>query len=209
MAERVGIIGGTFNPVHVAHLIIADRFAEQMQLDRVLFVPAYRSPFKLADADNIESTDHHRVAMLRIALESMPHSSISTIELERQGVSYTIDTLRTLQHEYAERSVKAELFLLIGGDQAAAFTKWRSWQEILSIAQLCIARRPHTIPQDVEMAIAYSLATEERTPQWIQAPLLAISSTEIRERLQVGMSIRHLVPQGVEAYLHAHNLYRR
>jgi nicotinate-nucleotide adenylyltransferase len=208
MKQRIGIVGGTFNPVHIAHLIIADRFAEQMALDRVLFVPTFRSPFKLADTDIQEDSDKHRLAMLKLALEGMPYCSVSTIEIDRQGVSYTIDTVRSIKEEYQAQSQPVELFLLIGGDQAAAFTKWRLWEEILEQAQLCIARRPHTIPKDVETAMTYNLTTEQRVPQWIESPLLAISSTEIRERLQEGRSIKHLVPATVETYLHAHNLYR-
>lgn len=208
MIERVGIVGGTFNPVHIAHLIIADRFAEQMALDKVLFVPAFRSPFKLADSEIAEASNQHRLTMLALALAGMPYCSVSTIEIERQGVSYTIDTLRAIKDEYNQQSKSVELFLLIGGDQAAAFTKWRLWEEILGQAQLCIARRPHTIPKDVETAMTYSLTTEQSVPQWIQAPLLAISSTEIRERLREGRSIKHLVPSAVEAYLLDHHLYR-
>jgi nicotinate-nucleotide adenylyltransferase len=207
MAQRIGIVGGTFNPVHIAHLVIADRFAEQMQLDRVLLVPAYRSPFKLGETDGIENSDKHRLAMLELSIAGMPHCSVSTIETDRQGISYTIDTLRALEADYQQHGTSAELFLLIGGDQAAAFTKWRAWQEILTIAQLCMARRPHTIPADVEQAIAYTLTTDERTPQWIHAPLLAISSTEIRDRVRADKSIRHLVPHDVEAYIYHHNLY--
>jgi nicotinate-nucleotide adenylyltransferase len=201
---KIGIIGGSYNPPHIAHLVIADRFAEQMQLDRTFFVPAYRSPFKLGEDSTEATTPEQRVAMLHLAIERNPSFEVNTVEIERADVSYTINTVKYFRTSFPD----AELFLLIGSDQAAAFTKWKDWEEILQLVQVCIARRPHTIALEVERAITFHLATTRREPVWIDAPILAVSSTEIRNRVAARLSIRFLVPRAVEGYIHDNRLYR-
>jgi nicotinate-nucleotide adenylyltransferase len=201
---NIGIIGGSYNPPHIAHLIIADRFTEQMALDRTFFVPAYRSPFKLGDDAMENTSSEQRLAMMRAAIESHPQFEVETVELEREEISYTINTVMYVE----ERFPKATLHLLVGGDQAAAFTKWKDWQEILKRVQLCIARRPYTISPEVERAIAFHLSLGDKSPRWIEAPILAISSTEIRQRVSVGQSIRYLVPDKVEQYIYDCGLYK-
>jgi nicotinate-nucleotide adenylyltransferase len=202
---KIGIIGGSYNPPHIAHLIIADRFVEQMGLDYAYFVPAYRSPFKIADDAVDASTSQQRLDMLNLATETNRKFDVDTFELDRAEVSYTIDTVNYFRKKFGE---SAELHLLVGGDQAAAFTKWKDWQEIIPLVQLCIARRPYTISPDVERAIAFHLSTDTRSPVWIEAPILAVSSTEVRERVQAGQSIRYLVPESVEQYIYHNNLYQ-
>jgi nicotinate-nucleotide adenylyltransferase len=202
---KIGIIGGSYNPPHIAHLIIADRFVEQMGLDYAYFVPAYRSPFKIADDAVDASTSQQRLDMLNLATETNRKFDVDTFELDRAEVSYTIDTVNYFRKKFGE---SAELHLLVGGDQAAAFTKWKDWQEIIPLVQLCIARRPYTISPDVERAIAFHLSTDTRSPVWIEAPILAVSSTEVRERVKAGQSIRYLVPESVEQYIYHNNLYQ-
>jgi nicotinate-nucleotide adenylyltransferase len=202
---KIGIIGGSYNPPHIAHLIIADRFTEQMGLDYTYFVPAYRSPFKIADDSLETTTSQQRVDMLGLATELNEKFEVETIEIEREGVSYTIDTVRYFREKFG---ADAELFLLVGGDQAAAFTKWKEWEEIIRLVQLCIARRPYTVSPDVERAITFHLSTDERSPVWIDAPILAVSSTEIRQRVSLGNSIHYLVPENVEQYIQHNVLYR-
>jgi nicotinate-nucleotide adenylyltransferase len=205
---RIGIIGGSYNPPHIAHLIIADRFSEQMRLDATYFVPAYRSPFKLGDDSVDTTTSEQRLDMLRLATEHHPSFEVETFETDRHDVSYTIETVRYFHRtKFADRD-DVELFLLVGGDQAAAFTKWKHWQEILTLVQLCIARRPHTISPEVERAIAFHLSTDGKLPVWIEAPILAISSTEIRNRVAHNQSIRFLVPHTVEQYILDNGLYK-
>lgn len=202
---KIGIIGGSYNPPHIAHLIIADRFTEQMKLDVTFFVPAYRSPFKIMD-DSIDfGTSGQRLEMLNLAIESNEKFEVDTVEIDREGVSYTIDTVRYFQEKFG---AEAELHLLVGGDQAAAFTRWKDWQEIVDCVQLCIARRPHTIAPDVERAIAFHLATDARSPVWIEAPILAVSSTEVRQRVANNQSIHYLVPENVRQYIYHNNLYK-
>lgn len=203
--KRIGIIGGSYNPVHIAHLIIADRFAEQMKLDQVFLIPAYRSPFKLEEEGTEFATAEHRIAMLRLAVEYYPQFEISTIETEREGVSYTIDTVRYFRELYPE----AELFMLIGSDQATAFTRWKDWVEIVRQVHLCIARRPHTISPEVEHVLSFTLSNEKGEPHWIDAPLMAFSSTDIRNRMESGRSIKFVVPWKVEQYIYENRLYMR
>ncbi|MFY8000685.1 MAG: nicotinate (nicotinamide) nucleotide adenylyltransferase [Candidatus Kapaibacteriota bacterium] len=202
---KIGIIGGSYNPPHIAHLIIADRFTEQMGLDFTYFVPAYRSPFKITEDSFELTTSEQRLDMLRLAIESNEKFEVDTVEIDREGVSYTIDTLNYFRDKFGD---DAEFFLLVGGDQAAAFTKWKDWEEITQRVQLCIARRPHTIAPDVERAIAFHLSTDERSPVWIEAPILAVSSTEVRSRISAGESIHYLVPENVRQYIYHNNLYK-
>jgi nicotinate-nucleotide adenylyltransferase len=205
VSMKIGIIGGSYNPPHIAHLIIADRFTEQMGLDFTYFVPAYRSPFKITEDSFELTTSEQRLDMLRLAIESNEKFEVDTVEIDREGVSYTIDTLNYFRDKFGD---DAEFFLLVGGDQAAAFTKWKDWEEITQRVQLCIARRPHTIAPDVERAIAFHLSTDERSPVWIEAPILAVSSTEVRSRISAGESIHYLVPENVRQYIYHNNLYK-
>lgn len=202
--ERIGIIGGSYNPVHIAHLVIADRFTEQLSLSTTYFVPAFRSPFKLNDSANDIVAPHDRLAMLRLAIARNPKFRVSSVELDRQGTSYTIDTIAYFKDLHPQ----AQLYLLIGSDQAAAFTKWHKWQEILASVQLCIARRPHTIPPEMERALSFQLATDISSPIWIDAPIIALSSSEIRSRIAQGQTIHYIVPHEVEQYLDKNKLYR-
>lgn len=198
---RIGIIGGSFNPIHIAHLIIADRFCDQMNLDRCIFVPAAQSPFKLNDS-SLASAEH-RGAMVQLATEQHPRFEVSDIEIQRGGVSFTIDTIRAIQQEYPEASVS----LLIGSDQAIEFVRWKEWDAICREAQLCIVRRPFLLTPDMEERIAEMLTVDGAAPIWITAPLLEISSTEIRQRVASGKSINYLTVKAVRDYILASGLY--
>lgn len=201
--KKIGLIGGSFNPIHIAHLIIADRFVEQLQLDRAFFIPAYRSPFKLEEDPHEIATAKQRLEMLQLAIADHPRFRIDPYEIEKGGISYTADTVQYFRKRYPS----AELFLLVGSDQAAAFTRWFRWEEILQTVQLCIARRPFVVPADIERALTYTLTVDHKQPIWVDAPLLGISSTMIRQRVQKGQSIRYLVPKAVEQYILDNRLY--
>ncbi len=199
---RIGIIGGSFNPIHIAHLIIADRFCDQVALDRCIFVPAAQSPFKINDA-NLASAEH-RLAMVELAIAQHPRFSASDIEIKRGGVSYTIDTIRTIQAQNPEASVS----LLIGSDQAIEFVRWREWQSICREAQLCIVRRPFLLTPEMEQRISENLTVDGNAPLWITAPLLELSSTEIRQRVAAGMSINYLTVKAVRDFIFSQGLYQ-
>jgi nicotinate-nucleotide adenylyltransferase len=200
---RIGIIGGSFNPIHIAHLIIADRFVEQQSLDTCLFVPTNVSPFKQRPAAT-DATAEQRLAMVSLATVQHPAFAVSDAEIRRGGVSYTVDTVKGLLAD----DPSSELFLLIGSDQAIEFVRWKDWQEIARLATICIARRPFLLTPEQEQRISESLTVDGRAPVWIVAPLLEISSTEIRERVARGVSVNYLTVKAVRDYIAEHGLYR-
>jgi nicotinate-nucleotide adenylyltransferase len=198
---RIGIIGGSFNPVHIAHLIIADRFVDQRGLDECYFVPTYQSPFKTSDASVAPAED--RLAMVRSATVQHPRFKVSDVEIQRGGVSYTIDTIRF----FKDVNPTAEINILIGSDQAVEFVRWKEWQQILREAQVCVVRRPFLLTPEMEDRLSETLTIDEKSPVWISAPLLEISSTEIRKRVREGKSINYLTVKAVRDYIAEHRLY--
>jgi nicotinate-nucleotide adenylyltransferase len=201
-SERIGIIGGSFNPIHIAHLIIADRFVDQMGLDICYFVPAYQSPFKKEDSSLASPED--RIDMVRKATQQHPRFRVSDVELQRGGISYTLDTVMHFRgvHEHAAVS------LLVGSDQAVEFVRWHHWQEICQHAQLCIVRRPFLLTPEMEERISDQLTVNGRPPVWIGAPLLEISSTDIRRRVHEEKSINYLTVKAVRDHIAERSLYR-
>lgn len=199
---RLGIIGGSFNPIHIAHLIIADRFVDQMDLDTCVFVPAFQSPFKQNDASLAPAVD--RLLMVRQATQQHDKFAVSSIEIERGGVSYTLDTIRHFVNQHPE----AELSLLIGSDQAVEFPRWNEWKAICQEAQLCIVRRPFLLTPEMEERMTEMLTVDGREPQWIAAPLLEVSSTEIRKRVRELKSINYLTVKSVRDHIAENALYR-
>lgn len=201
--QRIGIVGGSFNPVHIAHLIIADRFVEQMQLDTCLFVPAYQSPFKTGQAVP-DATPEQRLTMVQRAIAQNRMFTVSDVEIRRGGVSYTIDTVRHVRTTHPH----AEIYLLIGSDQAIEFVRWRDWEQIVREAQLCIVRRPFLLTPEMEARTTETLTVDGRAPVWISAPLLEVSSTEIRHRVAAGKTINYLTVKAVRDYIAEQGLYR-
>lgn len=184
---RLGVFGGTFDPVHVGHLAIAHAALESVPLDRVLFVPARRSPLK--DRGPVASAED-RLAMLELAVAGEPRFSVSRAELEREGPSYTVDTLERLAGE-------DQLFLIVGTDAAAEFARWRSPDRISALATLAVAERPG----------APAIAADARMVPF-DAPRLNISARELRARAARGRSLRYLVPEAVWRYIEHRGLYR-
>ncbi len=190
---RIGVFGGTFDPVHQAHLVIAEQCREQGRLDRVLFVPAARPPHK---SERILTPFERRVEMLQLAIAGYPVFQVSDMEKDRPGPSYTVDTLRELRN----RQPGDELFLLLGSDSLADLPQWYQPTQIAELATLVVVRRPDCETSEVPAAFQV---------QWIESPLLAISSRELRQRIAEGRSIRYLLPRAVECYIETHRLYRQ
>lgn len=193
---NIGLFGGTFDPIHIAHLIVAEWVCEAANLERLFFIPARIHPFK--NNQQIEDS-RHRAAMVRLAIGDNPRFAISPAELNREGVSYTIDTVKFFRREFPPQS--HELLWLMGADNLAKFREWRQPEELARLCRILVFGRPEAnppAPQDPLFA----------TFEYVQTPLLEISSTEIRQRVQQGRSIRYLVPAAVEAYIHQHSLYR-
>ena len=188
--KRIGILGGSFDPIHTGHLIIADRVAEELRLDCVLLIPTAVTPHKL---NRKLAPAKDRLAMVRAAIRGNPRLQASDIEIRRKGVSYTIDTLRALQQN-------AKLHLILGADSLGWLPKWREIREIARLAIFVVVRRPHQ--KTSRMPI------KGVRVRFLDSPLIEISSTDIRARVKRGRSIRYLVPEAVDQYIARRKLYR-
>ena len=195
MASRVGIFGGSFNPPHIAHLIIAESIREQFHLDHVLWIPNYIPPHK--SQEHFAEVEH-RLLMTQKAIEHNPRFSVSELEIERKGTSFTLNTVQTLCQTHPETSFS----LIIGGDSLKDFMLWHQPAEIVKQTPLIVYKRPgeNTAPAEAERLFPERIS-------FASAPLLDISSTEIRQLVRVGKSIRYLVPEPVRLYIQQHRLY--
>jgi nicotinate-nucleotide adenylyltransferase len=201
---RVGIYGGTFDPVHVGHLILAEQAREQARLDEVWFVPAFRQPLKEGQA---VTRFEQRVEMLAMAIAGNPAFRIDELEKERPGPSYTVDTLAELRRRHPGTT----FLLVVGGDALVDLPAWRDPQGIVAQVGLVVMARP-----GVPMLSAAELRRRLDLPadrllqlEVIQAPLMIdVSSRDLRRRVAEGRSIRYCVPRAVEVYVHEKGLYR-
>lgn len=185
--RKIGIYGGTFDPVHMGHLILGRDAVESLSLDRLLFLPAAQSPHK---QDRIPASAELRLAMLEAAIADEQALTLDPREVNRPPPSYTIDTLHELKHAYAD----AHFFLIIGQDQLSALHTWKEADRLLSeCTPVVLARESHSVER-------FHL----HLPRTVQ-----ISSTEIRRRVAAGKSIRYLVPEPVREIIEAHQLYRK
>lgn len=194
MKKTVGFYGGTFDPIHFGHINLAVQLLEIHHLDEVLFCPAYCSPFKTAAPP--QASPQHRLEMLKIALEGIPHFRISSYEIDRNDPSFTIDTLRAIKGEF-KNDVK--LRLLLSEEAATQFDQWKDFQELIRLAPPLIGTRSSS-------AVKGCLAANLRSG-FTQTKIFEISSTEIRERLKKRLYCGHLVPAKVLEYIKANQLY--
>jgi nicotinate-nucleotide adenylyltransferase len=199
--NKIGIIGGSFNPVHNAHLVIADNFCSQFKLDKILFIPAYQSPFKNRDEYIID--DLLRINMLEIAININPKFEIELYEIFKKDISFTIDTIQYLKIKYPLSS----LFLLIGRDQSKLFHKWKNWQEILLKTQVCIASRNNKFEIFDEEVNKFIVKNNIKI-EILNNTEMEISSTEIRKRILANQNISDLLPAKVAEYIELNNLYK-
>jgi nicotinate-nucleotide adenylyltransferase len=190
---KLGILGGTFDPIHMAHLAVAEQARTQLGLEQVLFIPAWLAPHKKG---NTRAADRaaDRVAMLRLALQDNPAFILDESEIHRRGTSYTVETLRRLHERMASA---AHLHLLIGADNYAIFHRWREPEEILRLATPVVYPRMN-VP----------LATVAPPFRVLEGPTFELHATWIRAAVARGQSIRYLVPERVREYIAAHHLYR-
>ena len=201
MAEkrrRLGVLGGSFNPIHHAHLFTAQEAAAVLRLDQVLLVPAAQSPFKR----QAEVSAADRLAMTRLAAARNPLLRVSSVDVDRPPPSYTVDTLALIQRAHPD----AALHLILGIDALQDFLEWREPERLLDLARLLVVSRPgHDLA--VPDAVAGRLGHRARRITLHEMPLLEISSTEIRRRLPRGRPVRYLVPEAVERYIRKRGLY--
>jgi len=188
--RRVGVFGGTFDPVHIGHIQMAIALKEQCQLDQILFVPAKQNPLKKRECI---ASDEQRVTMLQYALRGFPESKIIMDELEREGPSYMVDTLCLLQKK--EEWEGSSFFLLLGQDVLSNIDQWKEKEEVISLATPLIALRD-------------KLSHPHVKEEWIQkTPLFDVSATEIRDRLKKGLFCRHLLDGEVYRYIQEQGIY--
>jgi nicotinate-nucleotide adenylyltransferase len=187
---RIGILGGTFNPIHIGHLILAEEARRLLKLDRVIFVPCYLPPHK--SAKGVISA-LSRFEMVKEAIKSHRGFVASDIEIRARKKSYTFLTLEKLRRRFSPPTV---LFLIIGSDATEELSRWRNFTRILELARIVIAERP-----------GFPVESKPVWSRLIRIPQLAISSSDIRRRIKEGLSIRYLVPGMVEKYIASHRLY--
>jgi len=198
--KTIGFFGGSFDPLHFGHINFAVEVFEKKQLDEIIFCPANISPFKQEDQPFCSSK--HRVEMLKLFLSEIPHFSLCTEEIEREGVSYTIDTIRSLKKTYGE---SVHFRLLITEDHLANFYQWKDVQQIVQLAPPIVGSRLGTQGPDWNQ---YSTFMREiLTDSLCPIPLMEISSTRVRERLDNEYYCGHLVPAIILEYIHRHGLY--
>jgi len=194
--KKIGLFGGTFDPVHNGHLIIAEFLRDELGLDEIWFIPAKIHPLK-NNQEIIPAS--HRLKMLELAVAGNHRFRVNDVELKREGVSYTIDTLNELMQRY--RDISPRFYLFIGMDNVNDLYRWREPHQVLKKSQVVAFGRPGFKP-DVK--------AKEFLPKikFIHVPLLEISSTFIRERIRNGRSVRYLIPDEVNEYIVRNNLYR-
>lgn len=195
---RIGIYGGTFDPVHQGHLILAESCREACELDEVWFVVAGAPPHKPSGRTDAS----HRVEMVRLAIAGHPSFSVSDREIRRPGPHYSVDTLRAIRDERPD----AELFFLIGGDSLADLPHWREPGQIVQLATVVVANRAGF--DSPPPAIPSAPGDPPRPVQYVTIPPIGIASSDLRRRVAEGRSIRYQVPAAVLAYIAAHRLYQ-
>ena len=197
---RIGLLGGTFNPPHLGHLVCAQEAHEQLGLDRVVFVPVNAPPHKTVEADpGVE----HRVALCREAVEGDARFEVSRIEADVPGPSFTVDTLRRLH----DRQPEDHLTFILGGDQAREIPAWREPEAILALATLGVAERENVRRAEIAGCVSSVAGAKDRMT-FFDMPRIDLSSSLIRRRVAEGRSVRYLVPDRVADYIEREGLYR-
>jgi nicotinate-nucleotide adenylyltransferase len=195
---RLGILGGTFNPPHLGHLVCAQEAYVQLGLDRVMLIPARVPPHKPVED---EPGPEHRLELCRLAVNGDERLAVSGLEIERAGPSYTVDTLKELKSQVPESG----LFLIVGGDVAAGMPSWHEPERVLALATVAVAKRRGTSKASVDAALQ-AIRGGERA-QYFQMPRIGISSTMVRTRARAGEPIKYIVPDAVAGYIEEHGLY--
>jgi nicotinate-nucleotide adenylyltransferase len=197
---RIGILGGTFNPPHIGHLVCAQEALSGLGLDRLLLMPVHAPPHKAIEAD---PGVQHRVAMCRAAVADHPALEVSLAEIDRAGPSFTVDTLNAL-HEQAPDD---ELTWIVGGDMAYALPTWRDPEKVLSLASLGVAEREGVRRHDIVERLSVVPGAAERV-KFFDMPRIDLSSSLLRRRVAAGRTVRYLVPDPVRAIIDREALYR-
>jgi nicotinate-nucleotide adenylyltransferase len=191
----IGILGGSFDPIHIGHLILAEEVLERCCLKRMMFIPSAVPPHK---SHRAMAPAEARAEMVSLAIAGHPSFELSRIELDRPGTSYTVETLEALSREAGDDS---DLHLVIGADSAVEMSTWCNPERMMDLASVAVVDRPGWDRSAVDPGLAARM-------RFLDTPLLDISSTDIRRRVKEGRSVRYLLPDRVAAFIEAHGLYR-
>ena len=198
--KKIGIIGGTFDPIHYGHLILAEYSRTVFGLNEVLFIPTGTPPHK--DEEGISSADC-RYHMTLLATNTNPHFIVSTIEMKRKGTTYTIDTIKQLKEE----NYSVDYYFILGEDSLLEIHTWKEYDQLLRLCKFIVARRPYTDKKFLMDRVEELNSLYGEHIYILDAPLIEISSTQIRHRINMGLSIRYLVPEAVERYIYKYKMY--
>jgi nicotinate-nucleotide adenylyltransferase len=193
-------MGGTFNPIHNGHVIVAEEVRVHLNLTEILFVPAGQPWLK---ANSPIAAAEHRMQMVRLAIADKPYCRLSAMEIERAGPSYTVDTIAELQGQLRGRD---ELFFILGWDSLAELPQWREPSRLIKMCYLVVVPRPGYPPPDLNSLEADIPGLSQRLIL-LDTPHIDVSASQIRKRVACGLSVRHLVPEPVEGYIREHGLY--
>ena len=208
---RIGVMGGSFNPVHYGHLRVARDVKHRLRLDHMFLMPAAKSPLK----EQHSVTASHRVAMLNRALEAFPELALDCRAIDRAGPSFTVDSLSELREEFGS---EASLYFVIGDDCLPTLHRWRQWRDLTTFANLVVTKRPGQFPLPAEEVLAWYGETEVDLDTIdamacggiarVECSLVDISSTELREGLNSNKGLQQVIPDSVIEYINHHKLYR-
>lgn len=193
---KMCLFGGTFDPPHNGHFIIAEAIRENLDLNKIAFIPAFNPPHKFGQKE--VTSIEHRLAMLELCTRNNDHFEINDIEIRRGGISYTIETIRQVKSELGMRS--EDLYFLIGSDSLVEFKTWYKWQDILKECNIVVARRPRFEQEIVDADLLEQVL-------FLNLPRIEISSTEIRQRFELGQMTRFYINDAVYDYIRQHGLY--
>lgn len=196
----IGVLGGTFNPIHIGHLWLAQEVGSELKFSKVLFVPSRIPPHKKSAISEI-----HRLAMVKLAIRDNPCFEVSTVEIDRPEISYTIHTLEILKREYRE-----PLAFIIGSDNVKGLPTWYQWKDILKMCDLVIGERPGIGVETIDELEPFleKLQCDRLRRNFVSMPTLDISASKIRQRYTHQKSNKYLVPDAVNEYILGHKLYR-
>lgn len=200
--KKIGLLGGTFNPIHYGHLIIAEQIRELCGFDKILFIPSGMPPHK--DVTQVTGAQH-RLTMVKLAVESNPNFLVSTMEADRKGYTYTIDTLRELRSNY---NIETRFYFIIGADNVPELVTWKDFKTVFGMCEFIATYRPGYDTKSTSLLIDQLEKDYLAKITLVPMLLIDISSTDIRKRVVEGRSIKYLVPEKVEEYIYKNNLYR-
>ncbi|MEI8388383.1 MAG: nicotinate (nicotinamide) nucleotide adenylyltransferase [bacterium] len=192
------VFAGTFNPIHIAHLIIAESVRTELNADKILFIPSFIPPHRDSDLAGAA----HRLNMVKLAIETNPHFEVSDIELKLQGISYTFNTIQELYRQNSE--IKSKINFIIGADAFNNIESWYKYEELAKLINFIVLARPKS--KDIE-EIINNLSLKDFSYKFVEAPRIDISSSFIRQRVKEKKSVKHLVTNEVESYIEKNRLY--